>query len=163
MQKHVKHKILFFVFLTISSACFAQENNKAFAIPEIKLPDINGEMFELSTLRGKYVLIEFWASWCGPCRIQNPSLRKVYKKYHDKDFEIVGITLDTDVFKWKKAVEKDKLTWIQLGDLKGWENSLAKQWGINAIPFNVLIDKDGKIIAYDLRGKQLGRKLGKVL
>jgi thiol-disulfide isomerase/thioredoxin len=151
------------LFVSEASESQAQENRKEFTVPEIKMPDIKGEMFELSSLRGKYVLVEFWASWCGPCRIQNPSLRKVYKKYHDKNFEIVAITLDTDVLKWKKAVEKDKLTWIQLGDLKGWDNSLARQWGINAIPFNFLIDKEGKIIAYDLRGKQLGKKLDKIL
>jgi thiol-disulfide isomerase/thioredoxin len=141
----------------------AQENKKEFTVPEIKLPDINGDMFDVSSLRGKYVLIEFWASWCGPCRIQNPGLRKVYKKYHDKNFEIVAITLDTDALKWKKAVEKDKLTWIQLGDLKGWENSIAKQWGVNAIPFNLLIDKEGRIIDYDLKPKHLDKKLSKIL
>jgi thiol-disulfide isomerase/thioredoxin len=156
--------ILLLLFVFDASELQAQEKNgKEFTVPEIKMPDINGETFELSSLRGKYVLVEFWASWCGPCRIQNPSLRKVYKKYQDKNFEIVAISLDTDVFKWKKAVEKDKLTWIHLGDLKSGEQSIAYKWGINAIPFNFLIDKEGKIIAYDLKPKELGRKLNKLL
>jgi thiol-disulfide isomerase/thioredoxin len=155
--------LLSFIFLFVSLTSWAQETNRKYSVPEIKLPDINGQMFDVATLRGKYVLVEFWASWCGPCRIQNPALRKIYKKFHDKDFEIVAISLDTDVLKWKKAVEKDKLTWIHLGDLKSGEQSIANKWGINAIPFNFLIDKEGKIIAYDLKPKELGRKLDKLL
>jgi thiol-disulfide isomerase/thioredoxin len=118
--------------------------------------------FNLSSLRGKYVLIDFWASWCGPCRKENPNVKKVYEKYHANGFEVVGVSLDNDGKKWKDAIEKDGLPWIHISDLKGWDNELAVYFHVNGIPTNILIDTEGKIIATDLRGSALERKIARL-
>jgi thiol-disulfide isomerase/thioredoxin len=108
---------------------------------------------------GKYVLIDFWASWCGPCRAENPNLVKVYNDFKDKGFDIFGVSLDTDRKSWLKAIKDDNLTWHHVSDLKGWENSAAQVYGVRAIPANVLLDKDGYIIGKNLRGEDLRKKL----
>jgi thiol-disulfide isomerase/thioredoxin len=124
-------------------------------IADLSQKDIHDSVFHLSSLRGNYVLLDFWASWCGPCRHENPNVKKVYEKYHSQGFEIVGVSLDSDGNKWKEAVEKDGLTWIQLSDLKGWNNVIASVFEINSIPTNILINKEGKIIATNLSGSEL--------
>ena len=124
-------------------------------------PDVDGKLVKLSDYKGKYVLIDFWASWCAPCRRENPNLVKVYEQYKSKGFEILGVSMDkaADKAKWLKAIADDKLTWKQVGDLKGWENSAAAQYDVKAIPMNFLIDPKGKIIAKDLRGAALETKV----
>ncbi|ALJ00559.1 TlpA disulfide reductase family protein [Rufibacter tibetensis] len=133
------------------------------AAPDIKLPSPAGPEIALTSLRGKYVLIDFWASWCGPCRQENPNVVRMYNKYKDKGFEIFGVSLDQDRGKWLKAIENDKLTWPHVSDLKGWESSAASLYGITAIPQTVLLDKEGKIIAKNLRGAALEEKLASLL
>ena len=131
--------------------------------PDITMPDVNGNNFSLSSLRGKYVLVDFWASWCGPCRAENPNVVNVYNKYKDKNFTILGVSLDDDKEKWKKAIKADGLTWTHISDLKQWGSSVVMQYGFEGIPYNVLIDPTGKIIATSLRGPALEAQLAEVI
>ncbi|MBB6003113.1 TlpA disulfide reductase family protein [Arcicella rosea] len=123
--------------------------------------DTLGVAVKLSSLRGKYLLIDFWASWCGPCRRENPNVVKVFNQFKDQGFHIIGVSLDQPNAKekWLKAIHDDQLTWTQVSDLKYWDNEVAKLYGIQAIPQNLLLDPDGKIIAKNLRGEALGKKL----
>ena len=126
-------------------------------------PDSDGKPVTLQSLRGKYVLVDFWASWCGPCRAESPNLVKAYGQYRASNFEILSITLDQSKDKWLKAVKEDAYTWPQVGDLKGWENAAARQFGVMGIPFNFLLDPNGVIIARNLRGDALDEKLKEIL
>lgn len=130
--------------------------------PEINLPQPNGDMLSLSSLRGKYVLIDFWASWCGPCRRENPNVKKVYDKYHSKGFEILGVALDKTQAAWVTAIEQDQLNWKHVSDLKYWQSSVVPAYQVQAIPLTFLIDKEGKIIAKNLRGQALEDKLEEI-
>lgn len=121
--------------------------------------DINGKAVRLSSFKGKYVLVDFWASWCGPCRAENPNILKAYNAYKTKGFTVVGISLDSKGANWKKAVKEDKMPWTQLSDLKGWKNAVSADFGIQSIPSNLLIDPSGKIIARDIRGAELNKRL----
>lgn len=127
--------------------------------PDFELPSATGENIKLSSLRGSYVMIDFWASWCGPCRSENPNVVKMYNKYKAKGFEILGVSLDKDEARWKTAISKDGLEWPQVSDLKFWNSKAAKLYGVKGIPFTVLLDKKGVIIAKNLRGKALEIKL----
>lgn len=131
--------------------------------PEISLPQVDGKIFLLSSLRGKYVLVDFWASWCGPCRKENPNVVSVYQKFKNKNFTILGVSLDKEKANWEQAIKDDNLTWTQVSDLKQWESSVVPLYQFDGIPFNVLIDPKGKIIATGLRGDELERKLSEVL
>jgi len=133
--------------------------------PDFTQLDVNGKPVKLSDFRGKYVLLDFWASWCGPCRRENPNVVKAYQTYKDKGFTVLGVSLDRDGDrdKWLAAIEKDGLPWTQVSDLKAWENEAAKLYEVNAIPMNFLIDPNGKIIAKYLRGAALEETLEKVL
>ena len=125
--------------------------------------DVNGNPIALSSFKGKYVLVDFWASWCRPCRAENPNVVKAYNKFKDKNFTILSVSLDQDKDAWTKAIEKDGLKWNHVSDLKYWSNAVAVQYHIQSIPQNFLIDPNGKIIAKDLRGPDLERKLCELL
>lgn len=127
--------------------------------PDIVLPNPDGKEIALSTLRGKYVLIDFWASWCKPCRMENPNVVRMYKKYSKDKFEIYGVSLDQKRENWLKAIQDDKLTWLQVSDLKYWNSAAAKLYNITSIPHTVLVGPDGKIVATNLRGPSLENKL----
>lgn len=131
--------------------------------PTFTLADTTGKKVSLRNFRGQYVLVDFWASWCGPCRKENPNIIKAYEKYHDKGFEVVAISLDDKRAPWIKAIHTDKLPWKHLSDLKGWKSDLAIEYGIRSIPASFLVDKEGKIIAKNLRGKDLEAKLEELL
>lgn len=133
------------------------------AAPEISLSDTTGKVVALSSLRGKYVLIDFWASWCGPCRNENPNVVRMYNKFKDKGFAIYSVSLDQNHGNWTKAIRNDNLTWTHVSDLKYWQSAAAQQYGVQAIPATFLLDKDGKIIAKDLRGEALEQKLEEIL
>lgn len=125
-------------------------------------PDANGHAVSLSSFKGKYVLVDFWASWCGPCRAESPNLVKAYEKYNGKGFQIFSVSLDESKDKWLKAVNDDHYTWTQAGDMKGWNNVAARQFGVQGIPFNMLIDPNGVVIARNLRGDELVKKLEEI-
>lgn len=127
--------------------------------PDINLNSPTGETITLSSLRGKIVLLDFWASWCAPCRAESPTLVKAYERFSKKGFEIYSVSLDKEKEPWLKAIEKDKLSWIHVSDLKFWGSEAAKQYGVRSIPYNCLIDKDGKIIAKNLHGEDLENKI----
>lgn len=133
--------------------------------PEISLPDPNGNIIKLSSLRGKYVLVDFWAFWCGPCRAENPNVVKAYKKYKGKNFEILGVSLDRDKASWERAIKDDGLVWTQVSDLKYFQSQAALDYNIDAIPFSILVDPNGVIVAknMELRGNALHRKLKEIL
>ena len=123
---------------------------------------VDGQTITLDTYKGKYVLLEFWASWCGPCRAENPNLRKQMEIFKAKGFNVLGVSLDKARDPWIKAIEKDGLTWTQVSDLKGWNNAIAVAYGVKAVPANFLIDPSGTIIAQDLRGEVLNQKLKEI-
>ncbi|MBQ1779930.1 MAG: TlpA family protein disulfide reductase, partial [Bacteroidales bacterium] len=126
--------------------------------PELEFPDPTGKMRKLSDLRGKVVLIDFWASWCGPCRRENPNVTRIYSEYHDKGFEIFSVSLDSDAASWMRAIEADKLVWPNhVSDLKKWQSQAAAIYGVRSIPSTFLLDKEGRIVQRDLRGADLER------
>lgn len=133
-------------------------------VPEITLPSPTGEIIKLSSTRGKIVLLDFWASWCGPCRRENPNLVKAYNTFKNKGFQIYQVSLDKTKEDWQKGIEQDMLgQWIHVSDLKYWNSSVVPLYKIESIPFNLLLDKDGKVIASNMRGDQLINKLAEVL
>lgn len=123
--------------------------------PEIAMLTPEGKTLKLSDLRGKVILIDFWASWCRPCRVENPKIVKIFNKYKDKGFDIYGVSLDKDKNSWQNAIKADGLTWNHVSDLKGWQNEAAQTYKVSSIPQSVLVDKNGVIIAKDLRAEQL--------
>lgn len=125
-------------------------------------PDPEGETISLESLRGKVVLLDFWASWCGPCRRENPNVVKLYEKYKEKGFEILGVSLDKTRDRWVKAIADDNLTWLHISDLKGWQSEYGRLYGVSSIPQTVLLDEEGKIIARNLRGPALEQKLADI-
>lgn len=133
--------------------------------PDFTMNDVDGKPVKLSDFRGKWVLLDFWASWCNPCRRENPNLVKSYNEFKDKGFTVLGVSLDkpADKEKWLEAIKADGLVWAQVSDLKAWDNEAAKLYDVNAIPMNFLINPEGKIIAKYLRGEALNEQLRKVL
>ena len=127
--------------------------------PDFEQNTPDDKPMKLSDLRGKVVLVDFWASWCGPCRRENPHVVKLYDKYKSKGFEVLGVSLDRKKNSWEKAIVKDKLTWSHVSDLKGWKNKVAKQYSVTSVPHTILLDKEGRILARNLRGADLDAKL----
>ncbi|MFN2429384.1 MAG: redoxin domain-containing protein [Cryomorphaceae bacterium] len=130
--------------------------------PDIALPNPSGETVSLSSMKGKYVLVDFWASWCKPCRIENPNVVKLYNKYSKENFEILGVSLDKDKAKWEKAIADDNLAWPQVSDLKFWNSAAAQLYNVRSIPFTVLVNPEGEIEATKLRGRALEEKLADI-
>lgn len=126
-------------------------------------PDASGKPVSLSQFKGKYVLVDFWASWCGPCRKDNPNVVKAYNEFKDKNFTILGVSLDQSKDAWLKAIQQDSLSWTQVSDLKFWNNEAATLYGVQAIPYNVLLDPAGNIIAENLHGAEIAQTLRKVI
>ena len=142
------------------------DNNKLLEVgemaPDFELPQPDGSMLKLSDLRGKVVLIDFWASWCGPCRAEFPNVKALYAQYKSKGFEILGVSLDRDKPSWVGSINSLGLTWRHVSDLKYWSCAPAKLYKVTGIPFTVLVDKDGKILAKGLRGEDLDKHLEKL-
>lgn len=132
-------------------------------MPDFSQADTSGKLISLSSFRGKYLLIDFWASWCVPCRRENPNLVKTFNTFKDKGFTILGVSLDKNKASWIKAIQTDQLYWTQVSDLKYWDNVIAKRFDIRSIPQNILVDPSGKIIARNLHGEELARMLAGIL
>ena len=132
-------------------------------VPDFSLPSKNGKEVAISSFRGKYVLLDFWASWCGPCRGENPHVVEIYKEYHPKGLEIFGVSLDNNKEAWVKAIADDGLVWKHGSDLKGWQSAPAQLYSVSGIPHTVLLDENNKIIAKNLRGDELKQKIAELL
>lgn len=131
--------------------------------PEISLPDMKDSVISLSSLKGKVVLVDFWASWCGPCRASNPAVVRLYKKYKAKGFEVFAISIDSKKPNWLKAIRQDRLTYLQVNDNSGWNSAVAEKYFVNEIPTSFLLDKTGKIMAIDADGSALEKKVKELL
>jgi peroxiredoxin len=151
----MKQFIISSLLLICISASLHAQPKKGEKAPDIAIPNVEGKTVKLSSLKGKVVLIDFWASWCGPCRKAMPGLRNAYAAYKSKGFEIYGISLDERKPDWHKAITADKITWIQVNEPGGWESSTAKAWNIEQLPSSFLLDKEGKVIAIDPTEKEL--------
>jgi len=157
------NRLLMGVFLLTLAFQGQAQVKKGQPAPEIKLPDTTGNALSLQDMRGKVVLIDFWASWCKPCRMNNPNLVALHEKFRDKDFEILGVSIDKSKADWIKAIQKDGLTWKQVLDPGGWDAQSTANYGVDAIPASFLIDKEGVIRGINLEGRELEGTIRKLL
>lgn len=158
----MKNSFLLAIVLLMAAGAKAQVKVDQMA-PEIALPGLKDSTVHLSSLKGKVVLIDFWASWCGPCRASMPGVVKLYSKYKDQGFEVFGVSIDAKKRDWINAVAQDKITYTQVNDKAGWYSKTAEKYGVNAIPNTFLLDKTGKIVAIDLDEEQLEAKIQSLL
>lgn len=165
-MKSLKTILLSTLCLISVSYAQSQQTVSNITIPNISdprldfsLPNEKGEIVQLSSMKGKVFLLDFWASWCSPCRASNKQLVKLYAKYKQHGFEILGVSLDESKNDWKKAISKDKITWLQLNDADGWDSRSALKWNVNGIPASFLVDKNGNVIAIDPERGELEQKL----
>ena len=176
MKRYAFLLLLIFLFLTGCSQVGASDPTtvpgtsvpettapQTFAAPDFTVYDIDGNSHRLSDFQGKPVILNFWASWCGPCRQEMPEVKKIYEQYKDKGFDIVGVSLDNNKKAWVGAINKMELPWHHISDLKGWQCEGAAVYGINAIPATILYGPDGKVVAAGLRAHELAEKLAEVL
>jgi peroxiredoxin len=161
--KFPNHTAVQAVKKNIQAPATQKTNTSVRKAPEFSQPDINGKPVSLASFKGKYVLLDFWASWCKPCRMENPNVVKAYNEFKDKNFTVFGVSLNQEKAAWEQAIKKDGLTWAHASDLQFWNNQAAALYEVQSIPANFLIDPDGNIIAQDLRGEDLTETLRKHL
>lgn len=162
-MKLIQILALMAVLLIVRGETHAQMPNIADPRVAIQLPTLKGDSLKLSSLKGKVILLDFWASWCGPCRAANRELVKIYPKYKSKGFEIFSVSLDEDKKDWQKAVTKDRITWVQVNDPRGWDAQTAINWNIYQLPTTYLINKKGDVVSIDVEGKDLEEAIKKLL
>ncbi len=148
-------RIFLIILITLGSVSVNAQLKIGEGVPEIELPGKAHTIIKLSSLYGKVVLIDFWASWCGPCRAANPYVQKLYKKYKDNGFEVFAVSLDVNKPLWLKAIRQDRLSYIQVIDIDGWLSKIAEKYFVDALPTNFLLDRAGKIVAINIEGKEL--------
>jgi thiol-disulfide isomerase/thioredoxin len=156
--------VLILVFFAIYSNAQRQVANITDPRLQIKLPMVTGDSITLASQKGKVILLDFWASWCGPCRVSNKKLVKLYEKYKPQGFEIFGVSLDQEKRDWEKAIQKDKIDWLQVNDPRGsWNAKTAADWNMSVLPTSFLINKKGDVVAIDLEGKELEKVIKDLL
>ena len=159
----VRHTLIFLLLLAAVSAEGQVQPNITDPRLDFSLPDLKGDSLRLSSMKGKVFLLDFWASWCVPCRFSNKNLVKLYEKYREKGFEILSVSLDDNKTAWKKAVSKDKITWLQINDSAGWDARSAAKWQVDAIPASFLVDKNGDVVAINAEKQELESKIRQLL
>ncbi|MES2648246.1 MAG: TlpA disulfide reductase family protein [Bacteroidota bacterium] len=166
VAKYPRHPGINMMKVSVASAQQQATSGQALLnkkVPDLSLPDTSGKAISVSQFRGRWLLIDFWASWCAPCRTENPNLVAAYKQYRNKNFTILGVSLDKDRAAWVNAIAKDSLTWPQMSDMKEWDSKAVATYGFNALPFNILVDTAGTVIAVNLKGPALQQKLKELL
>lgn len=156
-------KLFFLLVIVMAGSAAAAQLKIGDAVPEIALPNVKDSIVNLSSFKGKVVLIDFWASWCGPCRQANPSVVRLYKKYKDKGFEVFGVSIDNKKEAWIKAIKQDKIKFTQVIDDGGWNSKVAATYAVDRIPINFLLDKNGTLYAIDAEGKELDKLVNLLL